>query len=103
MNPSPLLLLSLPGLVSSYVALDDDGFLFEEPEVPPADEASDVPLDGDGSPGLGAAPPLLQQLVEKLLEEQLTQTYTYKDVDMYGNKRSICVTRGHFGTLVRPI
>lgn len=57
--------------MSSYVALDDDGLLSEELEVPPAEEASDVPLDGDGSPGLGAAPLLLQQLIQQLLEEHL--------------------------------
>lgn len=67
-------LLSIPGLVSSYVALDDDGLLSEELEVPPAEEASDVPLDGDGSPGLGAAPLLLQQLIQELLEEHLPKT-----------------------------
>lgn len=67
-------LLSVPGLVSSYVALDDDGLLSEELEVPPAEEASDVPLDGDGSPGLGAAPLLLQQLIQQLLEEHLPKT-----------------------------
>ena len=54
---SKAFLLGVPGLVSSDVALDDDGFLFEEPEVPPAEEPSDVPLDGDGRPGLGAGPP----------------------------------------------
>lgn len=70
-------LLPLPGLVSPDVALDDDGFLFEELEVPPAQEASYVPLDGDGSPGLGAAPLLLQLLVQKLLEEHLPQIHTH--------------------------
>lgn len=74
---SPLCSPSLPGLVSSDVALDDDGFLFEEPEVPSAEEASDVPLDGDGGPGLGTDPLLLQLLVQKLLEEHLTGTHTY--------------------------
>lgn len=57
--------------MSSDVALDDDGFLFEELEVPPAEEAPDVPLDGDGSPGLSAAPLLLQLLVQELLQEHL--------------------------------
>lgn len=74
---SPLLtfrLRSVPGLVTSDVALDDDGFLFEELEVPPAEEASDVPLDGDGSPGLGTGPLFIQLLVQKLLEEHLIQT-----------------------------
>lgn len=70
--------LFVPGVVSSYMALDDDGFLFEELEVPPAEEAPDVPLDGDGSPGLGAAPLFLQLLVQKLLEEHLTHTHTSK-------------------------
>ena len=69
--------VSVPGLVSSDVALDDDGFLFEEPEVPPAEEAPDVPLDGDSSPGLSAAPLVLQLLVQKLLEEHLKQTNTH--------------------------
>lgn len=68
------LLLPVPGLVSSYVALDDDGLLPEELEVPPAEEAPDVPLDGDGGPGLGAAPLLLQQLIQQLLEEHLPKT-----------------------------
>lgn len=67
----------LPGLVSSDVALEDNGFLFEEPEVPPAEEAPDVPLDCDCSPGLRAAPLLLQPLVQKLLEEQLTHTHVH--------------------------
>lgn len=63
--------------MSPDVALDDDGFLFEELEVPPAEEASDVPLNGDGRPGLCAPPPFLQLLVQKLLEEHLTQTHTH--------------------------
>lgn len=62
----------IPGLVSSNVALDDDGFLFEESEVPPAEEPPDVPLDSDGGPSLSAVPFFLQLLVEKLLEEHLT-------------------------------
>lgn len=53
------------------VGLDDDGFAFEEAEVAPADEAADVPLDGDGCPGLGAAPFLLHLLVQRLLHEHL--------------------------------
>lgn len=53
------LLLCVPGLVSSDVALNDDSFLFEEPEIPPAEETPDVPLDGDSRPGLSAAPFLL--------------------------------------------
>ena len=65
-------MLSIPGLVSSNVALNDNGFLSEELEVPSAEEAPDVPLDGDGSPGLSVVPLLLQLLVQKLLEEQLT-------------------------------
>lgn len=59
--------LCVPGLVSSDVALDDDSFLLEELEVPSAEEASDVPLDGDGGPGLGAGPFVLQLLVQQLL------------------------------------
>lgn len=59
------------------MALDDDGFLFEEPEVPPAKEASDVPLDDDGSPGLSAAAPFLQLLVQQLFKEHLTYTNTH--------------------------
>lgn len=73
----PTTLISLPGLVSPDVTLDDDGFLFEELEVPPAEEASDVPLDGDGGPGLGAAPFILQLLIKKLLEKHLTQTQMF--------------------------
>lgn len=64
----------LPGLVSSDVALDDNSLLFEEPEISPAQETSDVPLDGDGSPGLGGAPLVLQLLIQKLLQENLTNT-----------------------------
>lgn len=55
------------------MTLDDDRFLFEELEVPPAEEASDVPLNGDGGPGLGAAPLIFQLLIKKLLEKNLTQ------------------------------
>lgn len=59
--------------MTSDVTLDDDGFLFKELEVPPAEEASDVPLNGDGSPGLGTGPLFFQLLVQKLLEEHLIQ------------------------------
>lgn len=69
------MLLSVPGLMSSYVALDDDGFLFEELEVPSAEETSDVPLDGDGGPCLGAGPLLFKLLEQKLLQENLTDTH----------------------------
>lgn len=55
------------------MTLDDDGFLFEELEVPPAEEASNVPLDGDGGPRLRAAPLILQLLIKKLLEKYLRQ------------------------------
>lgn len=51
--------LSVPGLVSPDMTLDDDCFLFEELEIPPAKEASNVPLDGDGGPCLSAAPLIL--------------------------------------------
>lgn len=47
----------------SDVALDDDGLLPKELEVPPAQESPDVPLDGDGCPGLGSAPLFLQLLI----------------------------------------
>lgn len=70
-------LLYVPGLVPSDVALDDDGLLSEELEVPPAEEAPDVPLDGDGRPGLGGAPLFLQLLVQELLDEHLA-----KDADV---------------------
>lgn len=72
-SPPRFFLLCAPGLVTSDVTLDDDGFLFKELEVPPAEEASDVPLDGDGSPGLGTGPLFFQLLVQKLLEEHLIQ------------------------------
>lgn len=76
--------VSVPGLVSSDVALDDDGFLFEEPEVSPAEESPDVPLDGDSSPGLSAAPFVLQLLVEKLFEEHLKQNKNHtRENDKY--------------------
>lgn len=55
------------------MTLDDDRFLLEELEVPPAEEASNVPLDGDGSPRLGAAPLIFQLLIKKLLEKYLPQ------------------------------
>lgn len=75
---SALVTLSgVPGLVPSDVALDDDGLLSEELEVPPAEEAPDVPLDGDGRPGLCAAPLFLQLLVQEFLQEHLA-----KDVDV---------------------
>lgn len=70
-------LLHVPGLVPSDVALDDDGLLSEELEVPPAEEAPDVPLDGDGRPGLGGGPLFLQLLVQELLDEHLA-----KDADV---------------------
>lgn len=96
-------LLPLPGLVSPDVALDDDGFLFEELEVPPAQEASYVPLDGDGSPGLGAAPLLLQLLVQKLLEEHLPQIHTHTHIKTCWHAQSKSVSQtGHGGTLVSP-
>lgn len=64
--------IPVPGLVSPNMTLDDNCFLFEEPEVSPAEEASNVPLDGDGSPGLGAAPLIFQLLIKVLLEKYLT-------------------------------
>lgn len=60
------------------MTLDDDRFLFEELEVPPAEEASNVPLEGDGSPRLSAAPLLLQLLIKKLLEKYLPQAQMYE-------------------------
>ena len=57
--------------MTADVALNDDGLLLEEAEVPAADEAADVPLDGDSRPGLGAAPLLLHLLVQTLLQEHL--------------------------------
>lgn len=59
------------------MTLDDDRFLFEELEVPSAEEASNVPLDGDGSPRLSAAPLILQLLIKNLLEKYLTQAQMY--------------------------
>lgn len=72
-SPTPQPANSVPGLVSPNVTLDDNRFLFEELEVPPAEEAPDVPLDGDGGPRLRAAPPVLQLLIKKLLEKHLRQ------------------------------
>lgn len=66
-------LLSVPGLVPSDVALDDDGLLSEELEVPPAEESPNVPLDGDGCPGLGTVPLFLQLLIQELLQEHLAK------------------------------
>lgn len=77
--------------MSSDVALDYNGFLFEEPEVPPAEEASDVPLDGDGSPCLSATPLFLQLLVQKLLEEQLTKgAHTYVSMFIQSTQLKQC-------------
>lgn len=73
----PLVQLPVPGLVSPNMALDDDCFLFEELEVPPAEEASDVPLNGDGGPGLGAAPLIFQLLIKELFEKNLTWTQMF--------------------------
>lgn len=70
-------LISVPGLVPSDVALDDDGLLSEELKVPPAEESPDVPLDSNGCPSLGAAPLFLQLLIQELLEEHLA-----KDADV---------------------
>lgn len=68
--------------MSSNVTLDYDGLLSKELEVPPAEEPSDVPLDGDSSPGLSAGPLVLQLLVQELLEEHLAhkhvQHYKYE-------------------------
>lgn len=50
--------------MSSNVPLNDNGIIFEEFKVFPADEPPDVPLDGDGSPGLCAVPLLFQLLVQ---------------------------------------
>lgn len=59
------------------MTLDDDRFLFEELEVPPTEEASNVPLDGDGGPSLGAAPLIFQLLIKKLLEKYLMQAQMF--------------------------
>lgn len=72
-----LVQLSVPGLVSPNMTLDDDCFLFEELEIPPAEEASDVPLNGDGGPGLGAAPLIFQLLIKELLEKNLIRTQMF--------------------------
>lgn len=68
-----LCICSVPGLVPSDVALDDDGLLSEELEVSPAEESPDVPLDSDGGPGLGTAPLFFQLLIQDLLEEHLAK------------------------------
>lgn len=59
------------------MTLDDDCFLFEELEIPPAKEAPDVSLNGDGGPGLGAAPLIFQLLIKELLEKNLTWTQMF--------------------------
>lgn len=90
--------------MSSDVALDDDGFLFEELEVLPAEEASDVPLDGDGRPGLGADPLFLQLLVQKLLEEHLSPQIHTVYISKHADVHSLLVSllNGQLGTLVSP-
>lgn len=84
-------LLYVPGLVPPDVALDDDGLLSEELEVPPAEEAPDVPLDGDGRPGLGAAPLFFQLLVQELLEEHLAK---YAEINIQSCKETSRPDRG---------
>ena len=54
--------------------MEDDGLLLEEAKVAAADEATDVSLDGDGGPGLGAAPAVLHLVVERLLQEHLSNS-----------------------------
>ena len=66
--------------MSSYVALDDNGLLLEEPKVAPADEPSDVPLDGNRSPGLSAVPLVLHTLVQHLLQKHLHARHTLNTV-----------------------
>lgn len=100
-------LLCVPGLVPSDVALDDDGLLSEELEVLPAEEAPDVPLDGDGRPGLSGAPLFLQLLVQELLQEHLAKN---ADVKIESCKQTSCpeggapwsVPAGSVPPLLRP-
>ncbi len=63
--------LHIPSLVAPDVGLNDDSFLFKETEVSPADEATNVPLDGDCRPCLGATPFFLHPLVQTLLHKHL--------------------------------
>lgn len=70
--------------MSSNVALDDNGFLFEESKVLPAEETPYVSLDGDGSPCLCAAPFFFQLLVQLLLKEHLNVVaYTVNENLLY--------------------
>lgn len=61
----------IPGLVAPDVGLDDDSLLFKETEVFSADEATNVPLDGDCRPCLSVTPFLLHPLVQTLLHKHL--------------------------------
>lgn len=50
--------------MTSDVGLDYNGFLLEEAEVASTDKATDVPLNGDGCPGLSATPFVLHLLIQ---------------------------------------
>lgn len=63
--------LHIPGLVAPDVGLEDDSLLFKETEVSSADEATNVPLDGDRCPCLGATPFFLHPLEQSLLHKHL--------------------------------
>lgn len=63
--------LHIPGLVAPDVGLDDNSLLLKETEVSSADEATNVPLDGDCCPCLGATPFFLHPLVQRLLHKHL--------------------------------
>lgn len=63
--------LHIPGLVAPDVGLEDDSLLFKETEVSSADEATNVPLDGDRCPCLGATPFVLHSLEQSLLHKHL--------------------------------
>lgn len=53
------------------MSLDDHDLLPEDLELPAAEEASEVPLEGDNSPALLLVPSSLQQLPGLLLQEDL--------------------------------